>query len=178
MLFVLSGPESCGKTTLTNQLGTHFEADIVTEAARHYLNKFNPTALPRYLPSDLLNIARLQHHSEKQLPPGNLAFADTDVQVIRIWWHYKYGCLPTTLQTISQNVSPRHYLICKPDIAWIGDPMRENESDRDHIFALYVADAKSRGLSWSVVSGGGNLRFEQALQQIDSVRKGGQTPEE
>ena len=50
----ITGPESCGKTTLSKALKKHYkESILVPEFAREYLHKLNS----KYQYSDLLNIA-------------------------------------------------------------------------------------------------------------------------
>ena len=53
-IVVVTGPESCGKTTLARQLADRWEAPLVSEAARDYLQNKGS-----YQKSDLLKIAKL-----------------------------------------------------------------------------------------------------------------------
>ena len=60
-IVVVTGPESCGKTTLARQLADRWEAPLVNEAARDYLKNKDS-----YQESDLLKIAKLQNAMEQE----------------------------------------------------------------------------------------------------------------
>ena len=60
-IVVITGPESCGKTTLARQLADRWEAPLVNEAARDYLQNKDS-----YQESDLLEIAKLQNAMEQE----------------------------------------------------------------------------------------------------------------
>ena len=60
-IVVVTGPESCGKTTLARQLADRWEAPLVNEAARDYLKNKDS-----YQESDLLKIAKLQNAMEQK----------------------------------------------------------------------------------------------------------------
>jgi len=99
MLIVLTGPESSGKTALARALQSHFSVPGVEAAARAYL-------LDRvaYLPADLRRIALQQLDWERQVSSaaaqaGQAAWsiADTDLQVLYIWWQEKFGPAPAWL---------------------------------------------------------------------------------
>lgn len=53
---VLTGPESTGKTTLAEQLSSHYSLPWVEELARAYVESLNRT----YNQADVLEIAKLQ----------------------------------------------------------------------------------------------------------------------
>ena len=53
-IFVITGPESCGKTTLARQLANRWGAPLVNEAARAYLQEKDS-----YQKSDLLEKLKL-----------------------------------------------------------------------------------------------------------------------
>ncbi len=163
MLFVLTGPESSGKSTLAHDLGAHFAAPCVAEAARLYLQDKTT-----YVPSDLLEIARLQQQAE-QRTQGDLVFADTDLQVIYIWWQEKFGPAPERLSQAYADQSERHYLLCRPDLAWAHDLMRENPHDRGRLYALYKADLRARKLNYDEVYGEGDARLGQAITIVSEV---------
>jgi nicotinamide riboside kinase len=169
-LFVTTGAESSGKTTLARQLSAVFKAPLVTEASRDYL-----TALYakhpgyRYDESDLLHIARLQLTREKQAQRDEtpLLVCDTDLLVIVIWSEVVFGrCAPALLTLFEDSLgrSERHYLLCDwRGIAWEPDPLRENPHDRDILFARYRAKLELMGLSYRIVRGSEPERLQQAL---------------
>ena len=157
MIFVLTGPESTGKTSLARSLADRFRAGFVKEQARGYLE-----GRSGYLPSDLLAIADFQSAAEEAVAERDVGIADTDLQVVSIWWREKYGVLPTKLARAYRDQSPRCYLLCEPDIKWQADPLRENPSDRERLFELYKQDLELRGLPFAIVSGDGDARFDCA----------------
>ena len=134
MLIVVTGPESSGKTTLVEALAQHLNAPRVAEAARRYLQ-----GRVGYQPSDLLQIARQQQAAEGSVLgcAPNVAIADTDLQVVYIWWQERFGPAPAMLHEAYARQSPRHYLLCKPDLPWEADPLRENPEDRERLWQIY-----------------------------------------
>ena len=84
----LFGPESTGKTTLANQLATHFKTTWAPEYAREYLqDKWNKKQ-EICSPEDLLPIAYGQIHIENQaLALANTyLFCDTCLLVTKVLW--------------------------------------------------------------------------------------------
>jgi len=164
LLIVVTGPESSGKTKLAEQLAKYFQCDSITEQARLYLKKSSS-----YMPSDLLAISQVQMLAEESTSP--LTFADTDQQVIYIWWQVRYGVAPTSLVARYAQQGIRHYLLCAPDLDWVADPLRENPNDRNDLFQLYRNDLDARGLSYDVVRGHGEERFMCALGAVQTFLK-------
>jgi nicotinamide riboside kinase len=37
-----------------------------------------------------------------------------------------------------------HYFLCKPDIPWEEDPLRENSENRDELFEIYLQELKKQ----------------------------------
>ena len=58
---VITGPESTGKTTLTDQLAAHFKTNWLPEFARIYIDGLNRP----YEEEDLVEIAKGQVEREK-----------------------------------------------------------------------------------------------------------------
>ncbi len=169
-VYVLTGPESSGKSTLAAQLSGHLGAGLVSEAARAYL-----AALPDpYQPGDLLRVAARQIQLEMQAwqahPAPHTLICDTDLQVLYIWWQVKYGPAPVSLVENYRAQGPRHYLLCAPDLPWTPDPQREHPHSRDMLFALYEADLKRRGLPYDVIRGLGPARLDAAIQAVAAVQ--------
>jgi len=87
-IFACVGPESTGKTTLCNQLGTHYKGVVVPEFAREYLNAKDG----EYEESDLLTIAKKQQELEERVisKGSDIIFCDTDLLVVMVWYQFKY----------------------------------------------------------------------------------------
>ena len=160
MKLVLTGPECSGKTTLATQLAEHYGVSIAPEPAREH---FQPEQV--YQPSDLLQLAATQCRLEINASP-KLQVLDTDLQNIYLWWQEKFGPAPTTLQRCYADYSSqrdRIYLLCRPDIPWEFDPLRENPRDRDRLYQLYLDDLTARGLAYEVIEGQAEQRLDCAL---------------
>ena len=105
-IVVVTGPESCGKTTLARQLADRWEAPLVNEAARDYLQNKDS-----YQESDLLKIAKLQNamEQEKAVLSADKLVCDTDLLVILIWSEFKYGrCDPWIRETLENCFNQNH----------------------------------------------------------------------
>jgi nicotinamide riboside kinase len=170
-LFVTTGPEASGKTTLAAQLSASLQAPLVTEVSREYLTAlYAQQPGYRYGESDLLAIAHLQLNLETQALQRNPAqlVCDTDLLVIVIWSEVVFGtCAPALMRLFEDSLAAtrRHYLLCDyRDVAWEADPLRENPHDRDRLFERYVHKLQTLGASFTLVSGSKDERLEQALR--------------
>ena len=159
---VITGPESSGKTTLTKALAKELNMGYTEEYAREYLNNNS-----NYSQKDLLLIAQGQLLEEKaNLNPT--AIHDTDLITIKIWSEYKYNyCDPWIINQIEQQKSEnRLYLLCKPDIIWEIDPLRENPSNRAELFEIYLSEIQKTKHTYLIIEG--EERLEKALSKIQS----------
>ena len=93
-------------------------------------------------------------------------FLDTDLQNLVLWWQEKYGPAPRKLFHAYKAQSERFFLLCKPDLPWIYDPLRENPSDRDRLFGLYYRDLTQRVLPFAVIEGDGVERLESSIEYV------------
>ena len=83
--FIITGPESSGKTTLAKKLSETYNICLVEEYARKYLNENEN----KYGFNDLLKIAYKQYENEKNCK--QFCICDTDLITIKIWSNYKYS---------------------------------------------------------------------------------------
>ena len=167
-IVVVTGPESCGKTTLARQLADRWEAPLVNEAARDYLKNKDS-----YQESDLLKIAKLQNatEQEKTVLSTDKLVCDTDLLVILIWSEVKYGkCDPWIRETFencfNKKTLTRYYILCDPKIPWQQDRLRENPHNRDELFDMYIKKLTDYKLNYSVVSGRPQERLRQTLDRF------------
>jgi nicotinamide riboside kinase len=145
-IIVVTGPESSGKTTLVNRLKSDYGVPIVTEFARTYLAQ---KADLGYDYSDLETMARCQNIQESEAHKAYpLIICDTDIITIDIWALEVFG---KSIGLPNNNVDQKYYLLCKPDIPWVADPLRENPDDRDRLFEVYEQYLKKHKLSYEVL---------------------------
>ena len=157
---IVTGPESSGKTTLCKKLSKHFKIPFTKEFAREYLNVLSRD----YSQDDLLKIAKGQLASEH-----NFQLLDTDLITIKIWSEYKYGnCDKWILEQIEkQKTEKRFYLLCKPDIHWEADPLRENPNNRNGLFELYKKELEDLEYNYLIVKG--ENRVETSILKISNL---------
>jgi nicotinamide riboside kinase len=170
---VLSGPESCGKSSIASYLQQHFEVPGVPEVAREYLANRDA-----YTSSDLLQIARKQRATEQaamqraKQTGATAIVVDTDLLTIELWWREKFGELPRELLDLlaaQQADVPRNYLLCFPDIVWQADPLREHTTDRLRLFRCQLAMLQTRCASFRVLWGQGTHRQRLASDYLQSL---------
>jgi nicotinamide riboside kinase len=160
---VLVGAESSGKTTLARQLSRQLGAPWLPEYARRHL-----AGRDSYAPGDVLAIARAQHAAEQRLVSTGhpLLIADTDLLVTRIWSEVRYGACPewidTTLHRMLLAPRRRLYLLPRPDVPWVADPLRENPRDRDALHARYRTALIELGATFLELTGSRRERMAAA----------------
>ena len=161
---VVIGPESTGKTTLTKQLGGHFNSPVVEEYARPYIDSLDRP----YTKEDLLEIARGQITQEDkfQRSTAPYLFCDTDLRVINIWSSYKYGNTHPWITSQIRHREYHGYLLMDIDLPWQTDPQREHQHHRAELFDLYYADLKNSGVAFSIISGQGKKRQQSAIDFV------------
>ncbi|MDN3687638.1 AAA family ATPase [Cyclobacterium jeungdonense] len=174
---VIIGPESTGKSHLSEALSRHYGEPWVPEYAREYLEGLGRP----YRYDDLLQIARGQIRAEEELDgqAKELLFCDTDLRVIKIWSEHKYR---TTDPWIRQQIKVRAYdlyLLTDIDMPWQEDPLREHPDPdlRTHFMAQYESELDASGVPWVKISGSETNRLESAIQVINrSKGKWGPSP--
>ena len=161
--FIVTGPESSGKTTMCKALSKHFQINHIEEYARKYLENLNRN----YNKDDLLKIAKHQKKLEKKNNKINIY--DTDLITIKIWSLYKYKvCHEWILNEIdNQKSENRFYILCKPDLPWEYDPLRENPNNRYDIYNLYIEELENLDAKYIICKG--NNRTDQAILKISKL---------
>jgi len=165
-ILCLTGPESTGKSTLAARLAETLGGVLVTEVARRYL-----AGREDYDAADLRAIARAQIESEEAalLSDAPLIVCDTDLTVIQVWWEEKFGALPQELNVALGDRYERGYLLLKPDLPWIEDPLRENPHDRERLYARYEQLLAAGPFPYAVVEGEGEARWSSLLAGVRAI---------
>ena len=160
----LIGPESTGKSFLSEALAKHFNTVWVPEFAREYFANTNR----EYFLEDILQIAKAQLKQEEQLinKANTFIFADTELIISKVWCEDKFKTSP---KWIEENVSKKKYdfyLLTFPDIPWIEDKLRENANRRQYFFDWYEHELKLLNAEYSIIKGEGAVRLTNCIEAI------------
>lgn len=172
---VIIGPESTGKSTLCTQLAAHYQTLWCPEYAREYLLKHGTN----YSFEDLLTIAKgqlqledtyVEKVSQQTTKNHPLLFIDTDMYVMKVWCEFVFDrCHPWILDRIVERKYDL-YLLCKPDLPWVKDELREypDEATRIKLYHFYKDLLVQQSTPWVEISGGYEERLQQAVVAVDA----------
>ncbi|MBX0334762.1 ATP-binding protein [Pontibacter sp. HSC-14F20] len=163
----ITGPESTGKSTLSQQLAAHYNTVWVPEYARTYIE----TLERPYTLQDLELIAREQLALEAQMEgqAERILFSDTDLLVIKIWSEHAFGEYPDwVLQKLKQQ-DYNLYLLMGVDLPWEPDPQREHPHLRQYFYDWYKRELEELKVPYLEVSGQHEDRFDKATKYIDDL---------
>jgi NadR type nicotinamide-nucleotide adenylyltransferase len=170
---VIIGPESTGKSTLCQNLATHYKTTWVKEYAREYLLK-NGTD---YTFENLLDIAKGQLAEEelaikKQTTNSKrLIFIDTDMYVMKVWCEFVFEkCHHWILNRIVERKYDL-YLLCNIDMPWVKDELREypDLKTREKLYHHYKDIMVNQTVPWVNISGSYEERVQKAVTAIDQM---------
>ncbi len=174
---VVLGPESTGKSTLSEALAKHYGVVDCKEYARQYLHE-NGT---KYNFEDLLTIAKGQltleneaiQKAKQQLidTSKNKIVIDTNMYVMKVWCEYVFNNCHTYILDEIHKREYDIYLLADIDLPWSADEMREypDEKPRQELFAIYKDILINQNTPWGIVSGVGDQRTQNAIQLIDKI---------
>lgn len=159
----VTGPESTGKTSLSNELGEILQLPVREEIARTYLSQIGLA----YSQIHVEEIATLQCKMDKELLLSNQSYiADTEMMVIYLWMKIRYQSVPEWIVQLYENQLFDLYLLCDIDIVWEKDNLREHAHLRLEIFNLMKEELQRLERKYFIISGLGDLRTHRALESI------------
>ena len=178
---VIIGPESTGKSTLSEELAQHYETIWCPEFAREYLL----TNGTNYSYEDLLIIAKgqlaledeyyniLERQSLPLLENGGRIplIIDTDMYVMKVWSEFVFGqCHPFILE---QAVKRQYdlYLLCNTDLPWTKDELREYPEleTRKRLYRMYKDIMVNQSIPWVEITGDHDERVKLAKAAVDKI---------
>ncbi|SNS08082.1 nicotinamide-nucleotide adenylyltransferase, NadR type [Belliella buryatensis] len=163
---VVIGPESTGKSTLSQALAAAFDEPWVMEFARVYIERLERP----YQYEDLLEIAKgqLREEDAKSKRAKKMLFIDTDLHVLKVWSEHKYG--KTDPWIIGQIAQRKYdlYLLTDVDLPWEEDSQREHPQPemRAYLFEQYHQLIKDSGVPYAIIKGKYDERFVNALRKV------------
>jgi len=178
---VIIGPESTGKSTLSEQLAGHYETAWCPEFAREYLL----TNGTNYEYDDLLTIAKgqllLEDEYTSKLERQSLSFLeegghiplfiDTDMYVMKVWCEFVFGkCHRLILEEIVKR-NYDLYLLCHVDLPWVKDELREYPDlvSRKKLYNMYRDIMINQSVPWVDIRGSYDQRLQRAIKAVDEL---------
>ncbi|WP_395803280.1 AAA family ATPase [Daejeonella sp.] len=160
------GPESTGKSTISEQLANHYQTIWVPEFARNYCAKLTSPCTWK----DEINMFRgqLELEAELAVKANNILICDTTIITVKIWSDHIFGSSP---QEVLDKL-PHHpydlYLLMDIDLPWEEDPLRDFPDLREHFLGVWHSELKSLKANYRLISGSDELRLNNAIQCIDT----------
>ncbi len=165
--FAITGPESTGKTLISEFLGKKLNGLVIPEYARDYLSGKNG----KYSYKDIEIIGRMQINQRKTVDEKKykIVILDTWLIITKIWFIEVYGKYPGWIDKAIQQFPVDLYLLCKPDIPWIHDPLRENGGEkRKYLYNRYLEEINQIKIPVGIVSGTYKQRLDNAFEIVKS----------
>lgn len=168
---VIIGPESTGKSTLSEQLAGYYNTSWVPEYAREYLLEHGTN----YTFDDLLTIAKgqvaLEERYIEKAKDAKLLFIDTDQYVMKVWAEFVFG---KSHQWILDQITKRKYdlyLLCNIDLPWVQDVLREypDPGPREELFNIYKNIMLNQPVPWVEIAGNYDERFRKAIKAVSDL---------
>lgn len=175
---VLFGPESTGKTTLSEQLARHYNTVWVPEYAREYLqNKWNDER-KTCEPEDLLPIAEGQMHLENSLAKkaSKVLICDTDLLETKVYSEaYYIGHCDSILEKNALRNQYDLYLLTYIDVPWVGDDLRDKPNQREFMFNFFKEALQKNNRKFITLKGNKKTRLDTAVEHIDKLLRTDET---
>jgi nicotinamide riboside kinase len=164
---VITGPESTGKSVLTKELATYYNANYISEYAREYVENLTRP----YVYGDLEIIAEKQFADLKafQQMPGDFLFVDTYLEITKVWFDVVFNQNPSWVTDHINNSLVDLYLVCDTSLPWVPDKIRENGGEmRERLFYRYMKELEALNLPYRVVNGRDEIRLNSAISHIQT----------
>jgi NadR type nicotinamide-nucleotide adenylyltransferase len=160
------GPESTGKSTMSEYLAKHYNTIWVPEYARGYCEKL--TEPPTW--QDEINMFYGQVALEDELLPkaNKLLICDTTFLTVKIWSEHTFGKAPQ--QVLDELPKRRYdlYLLLNIDMPWQEDPLRDFPHMREHFMEVWYKELNDLNANYVLIEGTGTKRYERAVEAVNN----------
>ena len=169
---VMFGPESTGKTTLSQQLARHYNTVWVPEYARDYLQNVWNNERRTCEQKDLIPIAIGQMALENDLAQKatDVLFCDTDLLETKVYSKEYYGgYVDPLLDEAACNNDYDLYFLTYIDVPWEADDLRDRPTQREEMFNAFKKALDAHGKKYIILKGGKKERLQKAVKYVDKL---------
>lgn len=174
---IFIGPESTGKTKLTNLISNKLNLPKVDEFGRTwsnlYLNNDNKLSNTNFDINDIEIIAnQCLKNEDNIIKKSNFPWliCDTDILATMVWSYMYFKYCPQWIieKTLNNKYKNDLYLLCFPDLEWDDDGTREfsDLGIRLKHYHMIEDELIKRKLNYHIVSGKNDNRIFNALKYI------------
>ncbi|NLP57449.1 AAA family ATPase [Lutibacter sp. B1] len=171
---VLFGPESTGKTTISQKLAKHYNTVWVPEYARDFLQEKWNNHRKTCESNDQLPIAYGQMKLENKLAKkaDKILICDTDLLETSVYFEEYYDkTVDPKLKKAALSNTYNLYLLTYIDTPWEQDDIRENPHIRLEMFKTFENALKKHNRPYVILKGNIKNRMELAINEIDKILK-------
>ena len=161
MKIIFSGPECSGKSTLSTWLAKELNGSLCPEYAREYLSKNQ--GIYSFDEIEIIGRKQKKNWGEKNNKPTLIM--DTDFLVLKIWSDWKFKNCSKFIEHEWRNQQFDLYFLCKPDIPWEHDKLRESKNERNELYQKYVLELNKKHIAYTILEG----PLERRKQKIKAV---------
>jgi NadR type nicotinamide-nucleotide adenylyltransferase len=176
---VLFGPESTGKTMLSQKLATHYNTLYAPEYARYYLDlkrelydpfgrKSDEICQPQDIPQIVIGQVVFEDVMVEQAE--ELIFCDTNPLTTYLYNKYYFNREDEWIAQTAMNRKYDLYLLTNIDVPWIPDPPHRDRPDsREELYTLFKNELLNRELPFAEISGDYETRLELSISHVDKL---------
>ncbi len=169
---VLFGPESTGKTTMSELLAKHYDTVWVAEYAREYLQDKWNNERKTCEDSDLIPIAMGQIDLENKLAQkaDKILICDTDLLETKVYSEEYYGrVVHPELDKYALKNQYDLYLLTNIDTPWEADDLRDRPDQRQEMYQAFENALIKYQRPYIKLDGSIRQRIQVATTEIDKL---------
>ncbi len=171
---VLFGPESTGKTTLSEDLSAYFNEPLVKEYMREYLQEIWDKENRICEPQDIIPIAEGQMAMENRLSEEaeDILICDTNLLELKVYSEAYYNgyCDPLLLKHALNHYYDLYFLTYI-DVPWTPDDLRDKPHDREGMFRRFKNELDQHQKPYMILEGDRKQRLNKAVEKINQLLK-------
>lgn len=176
---VVTGGECTGKTTLAGALARRFDTVWAPEAAREVAEAAAGPLGPGDVPVIARAHVRLADEAVRAAEAAGrpLVVLDQDLLSTVVYARHYYGRCPSWIERLAAERRGDLYLLCRPDLPWHADGVRDRPHARLQLHYLFEATLREAGARVAEVSGIGSARTAVAVEAVTDLAAGGSSPD-
>ncbi len=165
------GPESTGKTTLSQKLAEHFQTEWVPEYMRTYLQKKWDETQEVCTWNDLMPIARGQMISENVLIRNakKFIFCDTNLLELMIYSYIYYEKCPPEIEKYALENQYDIVFLTYIDVPWQSDDLRDKPNEREYMYHRFRQILNNHDIKYIILKGSLDERTQKVIEILQML---------